>query len=172
LGLQKILGVKISVRSNSLIKVLLLLQLALSLNVFLLELGYNIIVQLHLLKALVILGIGLRCLKTILLFVGLEPADGPLQLLGLSFEALNLVDKLLELVLLSLDATELLPLFLLGSSHIFVEEVSLTSLLLDILPVLVDLLLLLIVGLRDRLQSSLDFGSVHHRVIKDDSDLS
>ena len=71
MSLKKVLRVEIPIRSHSLIQVLLLLELAFSLNIFLLKLAYNIIIQLYLFEALIIFSIGLGSLETILLFVRL-----------------------------------------------------------------------------------------------------
>jgi hypothetical protein len=49
LSLNAVLRVKVSVRADSLIKVLLLLQSSLSLDIFLLKLGDEIVLELHLL---------------------------------------------------------------------------------------------------------------------------
>lgn len=146
-------------------------KLALSLNIFLLKLGYNIIIELYLLKALIIFSIGLRCFKSILLLVRLEGLNGLLQLLSLVLVSLNLVYKLLELILLSLNGRELVSLLLLSSCHILVEKVTLPCLLFNVFSVLVDLLLFLIKSLGDSLEGGLDVGPVLNSVIENDPDL-
>lgn len=74
-GLEKVLRVEVTVRTHGLIEVLLLLQSALSLYVLLLKLGDQVVFELDLLKALIVLGISLRCLNTIFLLVLLELID-------------------------------------------------------------------------------------------------
>ena len=74
-GLEKVLRVEVTVRTHGLIEVLLLLQSALSLNVLLLKLGDQVVFELDLLKALIVLGISLRCLNTIFLLVLFELID-------------------------------------------------------------------------------------------------
>lgn len=61
LSFEKVLGVKVSIRSDSLVEVLLLFEFTLSLDIFLLQLRNNIIIELDLLKALIIFSVGLGC---------------------------------------------------------------------------------------------------------------
>jgi len=83
---------------------LLLLQTTFSFNVLLLQLGDEVVLQLDLLQALVVLGICLRSLKPILLLVFLQLMDELLQLLSLGLIALDLVLQLLQFILQSLDS--------------------------------------------------------------------
>ena len=94
-SLKKVLRVEVSVRAHGLIEVLLLLQAALSLYVLLLKLRDKVVFELDLFKALIVLGISLRCLNTIFLLVLLELIDQLLELLGLSLVTLDLVLELL-----------------------------------------------------------------------------
>ena len=74
-GLEKVFRVEVAVRTHGLIKVLLLLQTTLSLYVLLLKLRDQVVFELDLFKALIVLGISLRCLNTIFLLVLLELID-------------------------------------------------------------------------------------------------
>ena len=122
LSFKEVLGVKVSVRSNSFVQVLLLLELALSLDILLLEFGDDIVVKLHLLKALVVLGVSLRGLKTVLLLIILKLVNQLLQLLSLSLVPLNLVLELLELVLKGLNGANLVFFFLLCGGNILLRR--------------------------------------------------
>jgi hypothetical protein len=112
-GLEKVLRVEVAVRTHGLIEVLLLLQTALCLYVFLLKLSDQVVFELDLFKALIVLGISLRCLNTIFLLVLLELIDQLLELLGLSLVPLDLVLEFLKLALKGLDGIALFSLFLL-----------------------------------------------------------
>ena len=147
LSFKKVLRVKVSVRSNSFVEVLLLLELALSLDIFLLEFGDDIVVELYLLQALVVLGVCLRGLKTVLLLIILKLVDELLQLLSLSLVPLNLVLKLFKLVLKGLNGANLVLFFLLSGGNILVQEISFSGLLLNVLLVLFYLYFLFIIVL-------------------------
>jgi hypothetical protein len=75
LGFQEILRVKISVRSNGFIKILLLLQFTFSFNIFLLELGDQIVLEFDLFETTVVSSIGLRSFNTILVLVFFKILD-------------------------------------------------------------------------------------------------
>ena len=95
LCLKQVLRVKVTIRSHCLIEVLLLFQASFGLDVLLLKLSDQVVLELHLLKALIVLGIGLGCLYTILLLVLLKLIDQLLQLLGFCLITLDLVLELL-----------------------------------------------------------------------------
>lgn len=132
-GLEQVLRVEVAVRAHSLIEVLLLLQTALSLYVLLLKLRDQVVFELDLLKALVVLCISLRCLNTIFLFVLLELIYQLLELLGLSLVPLDLVLEFLKLALESLNGIALFSLFLLCQDDILVKKVTFTHLGFDTL---------------------------------------
>jgi len=125
-GFEKVLRVEVAVRTHGLIEVLLLLQTALCLYVFLLKLSDQVVFELDLFKALIVLGISLRCLNTIFLLVLLELIDQLLELLGLSFVPLDLILEFLKLALEGLDGITLFSLFLLCQYDILVKKVTLT----------------------------------------------
>jgi hypothetical protein len=125
-GLEKVLRVKVPVRTHGLIEVLLLLQATLSLYVLLLKLRDQVVFELNLFKALIVLGISLRCLNTIFLLVFLELIDQLLELLRLSLVPLDLVLELLKLALKGLDGITLFSLFLLCQYDILVKKVTFT----------------------------------------------
>ena len=68
-GLEQVLRVQVAVRAHRLIQVLLLLQSALRFDIFLLQLRYQVVFEFDLFETLIILGVSLRCLDTVLLFV-------------------------------------------------------------------------------------------------------
>ena len=70
--------------------------------------------------------------------------------------ARDLVLQFLELVLQGLNRADLLLAFLLSSSHIFVEQITLSLLLLNLFPILVDHFLLGLVQFGDELELLLD----------------
>ena len=135
LGLQKVLGVQISVGSYSFIEILLLLESTFSLNILFLQSDDQIVLDLNLFQTLIVFGISLRSFNTILLFIFLKLMNEFLKFLCFSFVTLDLVLKLLKLILQSGNGANLFTLFLLSSGDILVEQVSLTSLLLDEEPI-------------------------------------
>ena len=106
LGLDKILGVEISIRSNSFIQVLLLFELSFELNVFFLELTDEVLLQFDLFNHLHEIGVGLGgfvrelisiLLKNIDLFE--QISDVLLLCSSLLLELSNLIDLAANLIL-------------------------------------------------------------------------
>lgn len=116
----------------------MLLQAALSLDVLLLQLSDKVVLQLHLLQALVVLSVSLRGFDSVLLLVLFQLVNVLLQLLGLCLVPLDLVLQLLELPLQRLDGVALLALLVLSEDHVLVEDVTLAHLRLDALFILGD----------------------------------
>ena len=135
---KQILRIEISVRPDLLVKVELKLKLCLSLEILLLELGNEIVLQLDLFKALVVLCVSksslvsidfLVLLKLDVLLTELLHGDGIGLLLESNFEDLLLVH--LHLVLS-------FAFSLLLSDEIAIEQLSLMDLGIDLLLLVVD----------------------------------
>jgi hypothetical protein len=87
----QIVAVKRAIREHRVVKRLLHLELRFSIQVFLLELGNQVFLQFDLLKALIVLGVGLRRLDTVLFFLLFKCEDLLVETPGLSLEARLLV---------------------------------------------------------------------------------
>ncbi len=80
LSFNKVLGIKISIWSNSFIKILLLFQFCLCFDVFLLKFGDEIILKFNLFQTIIILCIRLCSLRSILILVIFKLSDCTLVL--------------------------------------------------------------------------------------------
>lgn len=85
--------------------------------------------------------------------------------------ALDLVNKLLELIFLGLNATKLFSLFLLSGSYILVEQISFPSFLLDVFSVLVYFILFGVKCCRYSSESSFNFVSILDTIVQNDTNL-
>ena len=95
LALQQVLGVEVAVRPDSLVEVLLVLQLGFHFLVLLLELADHVVLDLHLLDRLVVLRVGLRGLDPVLLLLLLQHRYLLVQLYRLYLVPTHLVLQLL-----------------------------------------------------------------------------
>lgn len=77
---------------------MLLFQLALGLDVFLLQLGDQIVLQFDLLKATIVASVGLRGFDTVFVLVVLESLDQLMKFPDLVLVASNFVLQFLQLV--------------------------------------------------------------------------
>ena len=89
-------------------------------------------------ETLIVLGICLGGFNTILLLILLKLVDQFLKFLSLGFVTLDLVLELLKFIFKSCNSADLFALFLLSCSHILVQQISFTSLLLDVLFVVLN----------------------------------
>lgn len=158
LRFQQILRVEISVRSHSLIQSLLLLESSFRLNILLLKFGDQVVLELDLLEALIILSVSLRGFNTVLLFVLFKLMNKLLEIQGFMFVALNLVLKLFKFICKCLDYAELMSFILFSSNDIFVEEISLSHFGIDLFSVIIDFFLLKIKLLSKLIQLGFDFN--------------
>lgn len=142
LTLKEILGVHVSIASDSFVEILLMFQLGLDFGVFLLQLSDLVIFNLHLFNCLVKLGMRLGRLDTILLLLPLQLVDLLSNPVVARFVAQSLILGLLEAVdqVNNLVVRVVLDVFLLFKA--FLLDGALFQLLLDVLFKLVSLLLL------------------------------
>ena len=139
LSFDQVLGVKISVGSNSLIQVLLLLKLSFKLDILLLELTDQVLLKLHLLYHLHQIGVGFGSLMresiTFLLEVVNIPKEFSDVLLLLSALLLQLGDLILLVGDLILVSVVLILSFLDGLRHHVSEPNQIDNLLFVLLSV-------------------------------------
>ena len=139
LSFDQVLGVKISVGSNSLIQVLLLLKLSFKLDILLLELTDQVLLKLHLLYHLHQVGVGFGSLMrepiTLLLEVVNIPKEFSDVLLLLSALLLQLGDLILLVGDLILVSVVLILSFLDGLRHHVSEPNQIDDLLFVLLSV-------------------------------------
>lgn len=109
-----------------------MLETVLLLDVLFLQLGDQVVLQLHLLQALVVLGIGLGGLNTVLLLLLRQVTDDLRKAVGLSLAGGDLV-LLFSLLILKVLLVEFSYfLFLLSFDNIVVQKLALTAFLVNL----------------------------------------
>ena len=139
LSLNEVLGVEISIRSDSLIQVLLLLELSFELNVLLLELTDEVLLELNLLDHLHEICIGLRCLVGESISVLLELVDLSQKIGNVLLLHSTLLFELTDLIVLLGDVIFVLKIVILslfdGLGHHISESDKINDLLLVLLGI-------------------------------------
>ena len=144
LGLNEVLGVKVSVRSNSLIQVLLLLELSFELDVLLLELTDEVLLEFDLFDHLHEICIGLGCLMGESISVLLELVNLSQEISDVLLLHPTLLFELADLIVLLGDFILVLEVVVLGLfdglRHHISESDEINDLLLVLLSVSSEML--------------------------------
>jgi hypothetical protein len=154
LHLRQLLRHQVAVRPHRLVQRLLLLQLRLSFDVLLLELGNEVVAQLHLVARVEVLGLRGCGLEGVGVALLLQSDDALVQFLNFLLLAEQLVLLLLQLLLPVQDLLQQLLVAEVGALHLLLVHVALALQLLDEGAV-ASLALLLLVQLVLQLRQSL-----------------
>lgn len=136
LGLNQVLRIEISIRSDSLVQVLLLLELAFELDVLFLELTDQVLLQFDLFHHLHEVGVGLGCLVREPISVFLESVDLSQQIGDVLLLGSALLLELGDLVLLVGDLILVLVVLVFGLLDRLLHHVSEPDQVNDLLLVL------------------------------------
>lgn len=130
---KEVLGEKLAVRSNSLVKILLLLQAVLRLNVFLLQACDQVIFEFYLLQRLIIVLVGFASLHTVLVSVRFKHPHVFLELFQLVFKPEKLHLQLHLLIFKRLVLTFAVSLGFLRLHILLVKNLFLPDFIFDFL---------------------------------------
>jgi len=140
-----------------------LLEFAFSFNVFLLELGDQIVLKFDLFKATVVSSISLRSFNTVLMLVFFKILDEVVKFLDFCLIACNFVLKLFQLVFKSLDSTNLLLALFFSCGYVLIQQISFSLFLLNFFSVFVNRFLFCFIRISDKLEVS--FNMLLPRII-------
>ena len=125
-GFPEVLGIKVPIRSDLLIELLLELKSLLCVDVLLLKLGDQVVLQLDLLQSLIVFGVRLSGLESVSLLFSLQLSVLLVEICDLVHVSLSLVDHLGQLILLCQLLVFVGPLLLLSIELVFEQKLLLT----------------------------------------------